>query len=211
MASNRVPAGVPTGGRFAPGAHDETDTDLTDTVPVDGPAPGDGPAGSWADRPVHDLMTEMAPDLATEIALVRRGGQEPPPGVTAADWDRRLERLETSFRLLEPLHNEPFFTGDEQATFDMGMEVLRAHSVDGRLAAHTASVVTPALNRFAHHLYRRCGYEPDHPFVTEINECAAAFDQARIDFTNGVTSPERRQHTEQAADWLAINYLRLWS
>lgn len=240
---SRQPAGVPTGGQFAAKPHDEADITL-DEMPNSAPDGAEEVSGqdrtppghdryrpyeppSWDERPAHDMVTEMAPDMAAQIRGFRFAGPKPPDGMSPRDWNQGLAKLQAAFESVDSLKDEPFFDAVGQARFEDAMDFLRRHGHDGRLAAHTARTVTPALNRFADHLAARRAenfriieeeygevrpdlLEPDD-WENEVRECATAFGQARIDLINGVSAPERKARTEAAAKWLADNYLGLWT
>lgn len=235
MSFPRQPAGTSSGGQFAAKPHAEADIVLDDLgldLSIDRSPPGRSPYRSyepptWDGRPAHDMMTEMAPDLAAHFRGLRGAGQTPPDGVSNRDWYRDLSKLEAAFESVNSLKTESFFDPVDGARFDDAMDVMRRHGHDGRLAAHTSSTVTGGLNRFADHLadrrlksfqiieeeygeIRPDLLEPSEREV-EVRECAAAFEQAGRDYINGVDTQESRERTEAAANWLADNYLRLWT
>jgi len=138
----RQPPGTPTGGQFAPGRHAEAGVALDDHGHDVARA-----ADAWGDRPVHDLVTQMAPDLAA--AMDRLGEQPPPSGLTREDWATVTTESAAGFRAVDRLMNAPGRPGQDaaQVPFDLAMTRLRQHANDG-VAKALAPIARPALTKF---------------------------------------------------------------
>lgn len=168
----------------------------------------------WGDRPVHDLMTEMAPDLAASVRTMEALGTAAPEGVNTAQWRTDLKQLRRSFELMDNLKDASFFSDADEAEFATGMNVLRTHAADGRITAHLSPTVTPALRAFAEASEKRPSYpvvyvsSPD-TWISDIRACADGFEHART--LDSTSRSEDREQVEDASDWLADNYLSLWS
>lgn len=200
-------------GRFAPEQHAEGDVELA--PPVHGyahMADAMWPEDDWTGRPIHDLMTQAAPDLAARTGEFAASDPEPPAGADPVAWRTDIEKVRGGFAAMDAFDDRPAPT---RAAVEAGLAVIAADRTDFRLAAALAPSIAPALDRFAREAKAYPADLEEAEWPAMVDRMAAGFRAARV----LVDAPPSDRHDYEELQWTARQgieafterYFALWS
>lgn len=188
----RQPGGVPTGGEFTAKSHAEPDVTLDGSTLV---AP-------WEPTNVHDLVTSMAPRLASDLAAARLNV---PANVDPLTWLRDTDTVRIAFEsvaeVMDPTTEDRRVAAE--ARFEAGMLTLRSQA-DHHLAAALAPTAAAGLRSFAAASRSYPAHMTEAEWLGAVEKMIEGFDSAAS------PTPDQAK-IDAGVEAFARNYVSLWS